>query len=418
MTGGNQFSMENSEKIILVTGSTGFLGSAITQRLLASGYKLRLLIRNRGSDPSQISFGKEGLIKELILGGQFNEYSQEQHHMFDEWSNNNKSPHELLSSNVEIIKGDITSINLGLEKQEYARLCSEVDEVFHCAAVTHFEMQGADEHTAVNIKGTGNVLQFANSGKQKRFHYISTAYVAGKQSGIIYENGMVNEPLFNNEYERSKFVAEQLVIKYAKCNDIPYTIYRPGIIVGDSRTGDTCRFDNLYLFVKVLFNIKNSLAGHKNGELSATTIRVPGDPDALINIVPIDYVADAIVTILEKRESIGGIYHITNPNPPRLCELRDLVMALLEIKDMYVEINRELEKQSLNTVEKLFLRQTRPYYSYLFSKLQFNDSNTQKALKGTGIICPVMTKKLVAVLMDFAVYNNWGEEKRTVLQNV
>ncbi len=410
--------MEKREKIFLVTGSTGFLGSAIIRIFLASGYKLRLLIRKRDYDTSQISFGWESLIKDLILGNQLDEYSQEQCRVVGERLNDDESLHKLFLSNVELYEGDITSSSLGLEKQEYRKLCNEVDEVFHCAAVTHFEMQGDDEHVAVNIKGTENMLQFANTGKQKRFHYISTAYVAGKQNGNIYENEMVNEPLFNNEYERSKFVAEQLVVEYAKSNDISYTIYRPGIIVGDSKTGATCKFDNLYLFVKVLFNIKNSFDKYNSGDLNDITIRVPGDPDALINLVPVDYVADAIVAILEKRESIGRIYHITNPNPPRLGELRDLVMALLEIKGMHVEINRALEKQSLNTVEKLFLRQTRSYYSYLFSKLRFNDSNTQKALKGTGIICPVMTKELVAVLIDFAVSNNWGEAKQTVLQKV
>ena len=410
--------MEKCEKVILVTGSTGFLGSAITHRLLVSGYKLRLLIRRRDADSSQISFGKNDLIKQLILANQMDEYSQEQCRAVGEQSNSNKSLHELFLSNVEIIKGDITSSSLGLEKQEYIKLCNEVDEVFHSAAVTHFEMQGDDEHVAVNIKGTENVLQFSNSGKQKRFHYISTAYVAGKLSGIIYENEMVNEPLFNNEYERSKFVAEQLVIEYAKNNDIPYTIYRPGIIVGDSKTGATCKFDNLYLFVKVLFNIKNSFIKNKSDDLDNATVRVPGDPDALINLVPIDYVADAIVAILNKRESIGGIYHITNPNPPRLCELRDLVMALLEIKSMHVKIDRELEKQSLNTVEKQFLRQTKTYYSYLFSKLRFDDSSTQEILKDTDIICPAMTKELVAVLIDFAVSHNWGEENRTELQKI
>ncbi len=412
--------MEKREKIILITGSTGFLGSAITQRLLVSGCKLRLLIRKRDSynDTSQISFGWDGLIKELILGNPLDEHSQEQYRVVGDRLNNDKSLHELFFHNVEIYEGDITSRSLGLDQQEYRKLCNEVDEVFHCAAVTHFEMQGADEHVVVNIKGTENVLQFADSGKQKRFHYISTAYVAGKHNGIIYENEMPNEPLFNNEYERSKFVAEQFVIEYAKSNDISYTIYRPGIIVGDSNSGATCKFGNLYLFVKVLFNIKNSFTRHKSEDLNDITIRVPGDPDALINLVPINYVADAIVAILKKRESIGGIYHITNPNPPRLCELRDLVMTLLAIKGMHVKIDRELEMQCLSTIEKLFLRQTRSYYSYLFSKLRFDDSSTQEILKGTGIICPAMTKELVTILIDFAVSHNWGEEKRRVLQKV
>ncbi len=415
---GINLNMEKREKIILVTGSTGFLGSAITRRLLVSGCKLRLLIRKRDSDTSQISFGWDGLIKELILGNPLDEQSQEQFRIVGDRLNNDKSLHELFFRNVEIYEGDITSRSLGLDQQEYRKLCSEVDEVFHCAAVTHFEMQGADEHVVVNIKGTENVLQFTNSGKQKGFHYISTAYVAGKQNGMIYENEMPNEPLFNNEYERSKFVAEQLVIEYAKRNDISYTIYRPGIIVGDSKTGATCKFDNLYLFVKVLFNINNSFIKHKSEYLNDVTIRVPGDPDALINLVPVDYVADTIVAILKNRESIGKIFHITNPNPPRLCELRDLVMTLLEIKGMHVKIDRELEQKSLSTVEKLFLRQTRTYYSYLFSRLRFDDSNTQKALKGTGIMCPAMTEELVKVLIGFAASHNWGEDKRAVLQKV
>ncbi len=410
--------MEKREKVILVTGSTGFLGGAITQRLLVSGCKLRLLVRRRDTDSFQISSYRDSLIKELILGNELEEYSQDECGVVDEQLNNDKSLHELFISNVEVYEGDITTSSLGLEDHEYSKLCNEVDDVFHCAAVTHFEMQGDDEHVVVNIKGTENVLQLTNTGKQKRLHYISTAYVAGKQSGLIYEKEIVNKPLFNNEYERSKFVAEQLVIEYAKNNDIPYTIYRPGIIVGDSKTGATCKFDNLYLFVKVLFNIKNSFIKNKSDDLDNATVRVPGDPDALINLVPIDYVADAIVAILNKRESIGGIYHITNPNPPRLCELRDLVMALLEIKGMHVKIDRELEKQSLNTVEKLFLRQTKTYYSYLFSKLRFDDSSTQEILKDTDIICPAMTKELVAVLIDFAVSHNWGEEKRTELQKI
>ena len=408
--------MEKREKTILVTGSTGFLGSAITQRLLVSGCKLKLLIRKRDNDSSQISYVLESLLKELILGNQSDEDLQYQCRVVGEGSNKDKLLQELFISNVEIYEGDITSRGFGLETQEYTRLCNEVDEVFHCAAVTHFEMQGADEHMVVDVKGTENVLQFANSGKQKRFHYISTAYVAGKQNGIIGENKMVNEPLFNNEYERSKFVAEQLVIEYAKSNDIPYTIYRPGIIVGDSKTGATCKFDNLYLFVKVLFNMKNSFTKHNSEGLKNVTIRVPGDPDALINLVPIDYVADAIVAILRMRESNGKIFHITNPNPPRLRELRDLVLPFLEIKGMHVTIDRELEKQSLSAVEKLFLRQTRSYYSYLFSTLRFDDSNTQQFLKGTGIICPTLTKELVRTLIEFAVSHNWGEGKPTVLQ--
>ena len=411
--------MEKSEKIILVTGSTGFLGSAITRRLLVSGYRLRLLIRKRENDTSPNSFGRESTVKELILGNQLNECLTEQRSMTDDRAGTDESLYDLFLSNVEIFEGNITSRDLGLEEEDYKRLCCEVDEVFHCAAATHFEEQRVGELMVVNVEGTKKMLQFANSGKQKKFHYVSTAYVAGKQNDIVYENELVDEePLFNNEYERSKFIAEQVVIKYARDNEIPYTIYRPGIIVGDSKTGATCKFDNLYIFMKVLCNIQKSFINHESEGLNDITVRVPGIPDALINLVPVDYVADAIVVILKAKESINKIFHITNPYPPELDELRDLLMPVLGIEGINVKIDGQMEHKHLSAMERLFLRQTRTYYSYLFSRLRFDCRNTQSVLESTGIICPAITRGLVNVLVDFAISHNWGDEKQTESQKV
>ncbi len=411
--------MKKREKVFLVTGSTGFLGGAITRRLLVSGYRLRLLIRKRDNDTSPNSFGRESTIKELILGNQLNECLTEQRSMTDDRAGTDESLYDLFLSNVEIFEGNITSRDLGLEEEDYKRLCCEVDEVFHCAAATHFEEQRVGELMVVNVEGTKKMLQFANSGKQKKFHYVSTAYVAGKQNDIVYENELVDEePLFNNEYERSKFIAEQVVIKYARDNEIPYTIYRPGIIVGDSKTGATCKFDNLYIFMKVLCNIQKSFINHESEGLNDITVRVPGIPDALINLVPVDYVADAIVVILKAKESVNKIFHITNPYPPELDELRDLLMPVLGIEGINVKIDGQMEHKHLSAMERLFLRQTRTYYSYLFSRLRFDCRNTQSVLESTGIICPAITRGLVNVLVDFAISHNWGDEKQTESQKV
>jgi len=412
----DQFNMEKREKIFLVTGATGFLGSAITRRLIASGYKLRLLIRKRNYNVLPTSFGWEDTIKDLILGNQFDEYLSELGNVTGVRTGSDESLYDLFSSNVEIFEGDITCRDLGLEEKEYKRLCYEVDETFHCAAATHFENQRADELVTVNVKGTENMLQFANSDKQKRIHYVSTAYVAGKQNDIVYENELIDEPLFNNEYERSKFIAEQVVIKYAKDNEIPYTIYRPSIIVGDSETGAACKFDNLYTFAKVLFNIRNVFGNHKSENLNDITVRVPGIPDALINLVPVDYVAEAIVAILKAKESINKVFHITNPDPPKLSELRDLLMPVLGIKGINMKIDGQMEHKRLSAIERLFLRHTRTYYSYLFSRLRFDCRNTQGVLESTGIICPAITRDLVKVLVDFAISHNWGDGKQTVSQ--
>ena len=382
--------MKEINKTILVTGAKGFLGREIAKRLLFSGYKMKLLIRDNGC-------------KESTVGDFFSDLYA------------NEVQYELLTDNVEIFGGDVTSEHLGLGEGVYKKLCSEVDEVFHCAAATHFESQQAGELMMVNVSGTENLLRFANSAKQKRFHYISTAYVAGKREGVIFEDELDEEPQFNNEYEKSKFVAEQMVVQYAKDNAISYTIYRPSIIVGDSRTGFTCKFDNLYLFSKVLLNIKNDYVNRQRQDSTDqdgnVTIRVPGDPNARVNLVPIDYVADAIVAISRKREAIGKILHIANPNPPVLNELRDYLMSVLEIKGVDISIEGQMEHKRLSTIERLFLRQTRTYYPYIFGKLRFDCSNTQDALKGTGINCPAITHDLIKTLLDYAISHNWGERR-------
>jgi thioester reductase-like protein len=387
--------MEKRNKTILITGANGFLGSAIMSRLLVLGYELRLLIRKRRRNLS--------ITEDFILNNRIDE-----------------SLYGLFSDNVEIFEGDITSESLGLGEGTYRKLCSEVDEVFHCAAATHFEKQRTEELMMVNVDGTKNMLRFANSGKQKRFHYTSTAYVAGRGKDAVFEDDLDKEPQFNNEYERSKFVAEQMVVQYAKENLIPYTIYRPGIIVGDSGTGFTCKFDNLYLFAKVLLNIKNGYLNHQRQDSKDqdrnVTIRVPGDPNALVNLVTIDYVADAIVAISRKKENVGKIFHIANPNPPTLNELRDLLMSVLEIRGINISIDGQMEHKHLSTAERLFLRQTRTYYPYIFSSLRFDCSNTQNTLKGTDIHCPAINHNLIKILLNYAISHNWGSGEQVSSQ--
>lgn len=400
-------SMKNV-KNIFITGAKGFLGSSIAKRLLTSGHKLSLLVRKRNGS-NKLS------IDDIILNNYLPGCEQ---------TVTDQSLCERFFDNVEIYEGNITSEFLGLDKDVYGKLCNEIDVVFHCAAATHFEDQKANELIDINVGGTENVVLFANSGKKKRFHHISTAYVNGKHEGVSFEKALDNGLQFNNEYERSKYIAEKVVVKYAEDNAIPYTIYRPSIVIGDSVTGFTCKFDNLYLFAKVLFNIKNShlnsrrkdiLGNGENDLLSNKTtkpiIRVPGEEDAPANLVPIDYVADAIVEISKNSDSINKIFHVTNPNPPTIIELRDSLMSVLGIDGVVIEIDGQMEGKSLNTLERLFLRQTKTYYSYMFSKLSFDCSNTAKILKGTGIKCPAISYDLIKLLIDYAVSHDWGEKK-------
>ena len=368
------------------------------KRLQVFGYELKLLMRPHG-----------GIIDiDGYLMGNFEDTARD----------------KSISQNLEIFEGDITVPFLGLDEGVYKRLTYEVDEVFHCAAATNFESRRAVELMDINVYGTENMLRFARSGKPKRFHYVSTAYVAGRQNSVVFEDELVNEPYFNNEYERTKFLAEKMVVEYAKSTGIPYTIYRPSIIVGDSKTGVTCRYDNLYIFAKVLSNIENGCVRNQGGSMNKfhkrmtvndrgvpVPIRVPGDPNAFVNLVPLDYVADVITEIMIKRETVDKIFHIVNPNPPTVEKLRDLLISILEIKNIDLTIDGEMDGKLLRTAERLYLRRTRTYYSYLFSKLRFDSNNTTAALRDTDIHCPAINYKLLKILLNYAVSHNWGERE-------
>jgi len=118
------------------------------------------------------------------------------------------------------------------------------------------------------------------------------------------------------------------------------------------------------------------------------------------------------------KEGINKIFNITNPNPPKLSALRDLLLPVLKINGINVKIDGQMEHKYLSAIERLFLRHIKAYYSYLFSTLQFDCRNTQSVLESTGIFCPAITRDLVKVLVDFAISHNWGDGKQTKLQGV
>jgi thioester reductase-like protein len=296
------------QKTILITGATGFLGSFITQELLEAGFSLKLLVRKthdlqakeRVSDVFPLCY--PSLFADRTRVGR-----------------------------IEIIEGDVSKKYLGLDTREYIRLAETIDEVFHCAAATKFN----DVHntlTQTNVSGTENVVQFCYTEKIKRLHYISTAYVAGKRRDVVYEDELDKGQAFNNNYEKSKFDTEKLLNQFVRQYDVPATVYRPSIIVGNSRTGYTKNYDNIYIFGKGLYYLKNykTQKSHENDfSISpkrihqSSYLRIPGDKYGTINLIPVDYAVRTIIAISRRDESINKIFHIVNPSPPTLGELAE-----------------------------------------------------------------------------------------------
>ena len=385
------------QKTILITGATGFLGSFITQELLEAGFRLKLLVRKTHSLQATERVSEIFPLSALSVFADRTRVGR-----------------------IEIIEGDVSKKYLGLDTREYRRLAETIDEVFHCAAATKFN-DGHNTLTQTNVSGTETVVRFCYTEKIKRLHYISTAYVAGKRRDVVYEDELDKGQAFNNNYEKSKFDAEKILGQFVRQYDVPTTVYRPSIIVGNSRTGYTKNYDNIYIFGKGLYYLKNykTQKSHENDFSmnpkrihQSSYLRIPGDKYGTINLIPVDYAARAIITISRRDESINKIFHIVNPSPPTLGEVAEW-MAVATGNRIRIVPFHELQAQPYTVFEKLFLRGTEAFQPYLFGESYFDFTNTKRLLSGTGIECPLITQEHINRFIQYGVNTHWGKKNTT-----
>lgn len=391
------------QKTILITGATGFLGSFISRELLDAGFNLVLLIRN----------SKQMRARERISD------------VFPLLDTEAKPVSARLSGRVEVVEGDISHKHFGLHARDYSRLSGTVDEVFHCAAATKFHHESDDMLVQTNIYGTEHSAWFCLSGKRKRFHYMSTAYVAGTRRDTIFEYELEKNQTFNNSYEKSKFNAEKLLRQLAARYNIPTTIYRPSIVIGDSRTGVTRNYDNIYVFGKGLHHLKN-YETQKNEDAPRSSkkslgyspsLRIPGDKHATINLVPVDYVTQAIVAISRQEQSINKTFQIVNPSPPTLGELAEWMTFATGVHRVRIVPRYEFQIQPETFEEKLFLKGTETFQPYMFGEPYFDSTNTRIMLSGTTIECPFITQEVINRFIQYALDTNWGKKNTLMKEN-
>ncbi len=266
-------------KAILITGGTGFLGTEIISDLVReTNETIYVLIRAED--------------EEMAL-----------HKMKAAWYHLPLLCEKIGEQLIPVI-GDFTKKRLGLCAKDRNRLRDEVSYVIHAGAQIGFQT-GEQELMSVNYAGTGHMLAFAKTlpGLQ-RFVHISTAYVAGQKSGLIMENESPGTR-FSSLYEKSKAKAEALVKK----SGLPFVICRPGMIVGDSKTGRVKNFNTIYYVLKQLLLGKMPI--------------IPVSPDMRLNLVPVDYVAQAVVRIVFSDTTENKVFHLTCPYKlqPRVDEL-------------------------------------------------------------------------------------------------
>ena len=224
------------------------------------------------------------------------------------------------TENFRVVAGDITEPNLGLSPEETGRAQSEITSIFHLAAIYDLAVDCAVA-SHVNVEGTLNVNQFARTVKQlRRYNYISTCYVAGKREGLILETELHHHQGFRNHYEETKYLAE-LEVNTLK-SELPVTIHRPSVVCGHSVTGETAKYDGIYYLIHYLRKWPGGL-----------TLLNIGNREVSLNMVPFDFVIDAMVALDRDERAIGATVHLADPAPLTTEQLFDSISQVIKGRD-------------------------------------------------------------------------------------
>ena len=341
---------------LLMTGFPGFLGSALLPRLLArrEGVDAVCLVQDKHLETARARLAELESANPHIVG------------------------------RVELVTGDITRPGLGLESDP-----DDVSEVWHLAAVYDLTVPEAIARK-VNIDGTANVLAFcaAQAGLQ-RLQYVSTCYVSGKFTGEFGEDMLEEGQPFNNHYESTKYEAEVLV-RAAMAEGLPATIYRPGIVVGDSTTGETQKYDGPYFVADYI------------KRLPGAAFLPDVDDDVKASLVPRDFVIGAMDELSVLDRSLGKTYQLTDPNPPSAREVAQIFAALLHRKAVFLPVKPSMLRALLVTVPGMEQLTGLPaelldYFSFATT---YATTNTTADLEGTGLSCPAFAD-YAGTLLEF-----------------
>ncbi|HEY0644700.1 MAG TPA: SDR family oxidoreductase [Nocardioides sp.] len=348
---------------LLMTGFPGFLGSALLGRLLdrRPGVRAVCLVQDR-----HLAAARERVAE--IEAAQ---------------------PH--VAARVDLVVGDVTAPGLGIAAADES-LLEDLTEIWHLAAVYDLAV-GEEVAHRVNVVGTDRVLDLCRSLPHlERLQYVSTCYVSGRYDGEFLEDELDVGQTFRNHYESTKHDAELLVRK-AMAAGVPATIYRPGIVVGDSRTGATQKYDGPYF-----------LATFLRRQPPIAIVPSVADPDRVrFCLVPRDFVIDALDQLSVMPQSLGRTYALTDPAPPTARELVDAFARRLHKRVVWVPLPLSLTRAavSLPLAERLMGLPVEAL-DYFASPTTYATTNTVTDLAGTGVTCPRF-EDYADRLLDFMV---------------
>jgi thioester reductase-like protein len=277
---------------------------------------------------------------------------------------------------VEVLLGEVANLHLGLSTGEYRALSHHATDILHTAELSQLSAPKS-ELWSVNVEGTRAILELASDcRKLRRLTHVSTVFVAGDRTGVVAEDELALGQSFRNEYERTRFEAEMLVRR--AMGELPCSVLRPAIVVGDSRTGEIDRFEGPYSIAILLVTSPVSVP-----------VPLPGDGAAPLNVVPIDFVVAAGAAIHHDPRAVGRTFHLVDPNPPSSRTVWELVARRSGRKLPRPSLGYRLTDALLKLpgLERL-TREQRTAIAYVNHLTFFSSRNTLELLDATSIRCP------------------------------
>ena len=294
--------------------------------------------------------------------------------------------------NFALIEGDITQENLGISAKDLEIAQGETTDVYHLAAIYDLDVKQAPAF-AVNVEGTKNVNEFVKSlPNLRRYNYISTCYVAGKREEEIFENELEHKAGFRNFYEETKYLAEVEVENMKK--DFPVTIFRPSVVVGDSRTGETAKYDGIYY---VIFYLKKFPALLRLANVGKTQRK--------LNVGPGEFPGGGIGPLAGGERGVGKTIALADPNPLTTQEICDAISEAVTGKKSVVTPPMKLVEFSLNLpISPAISGLPHSGVPYFFLSQTYNTAIADELLSAHNVACPNF-KDYVKNLIKFTEEN-------------
>jgi len=289
------------------------------------------------------------------------------------------------------IVGDLTQPELGVAKADVEKLKGTIEHFFHLAAIYDLKASAEDQQRA-NVDGTRNTVRLAEEIGARHFHLVSSIASAGLFEGLFREDMFEEAENLDNPYFRTKHDSEGIVRKECK---VPWRIFRPAIVVGDSRTGEMDKIDGPYYFFKLIQKMRRMFPSWM------PTIGIEG---GRINVVPVDFIVAAMDHIAHLENEDGNCFHLTDPTPMRVGDLLNTFARAAHAPEMAMRVNAALLGFIPRSMRKAMFALTpvRRIRNAVMKDLglpddildfvnyptRFDCRETQRALKGTGIAVP------------------------------